>query len=148
VLVAAKDEESQRRVFTRAKSNNSIDTGGFSYAIEAGTLQGGIESTRIRWGESLEGSSRDILASVESDQDGETSKLSLAKRYLAESLTYGPRSSKEMFDEAKERFGISVDTMRRAQRSLGIDAVKDGYSAGWKWALPLTEAINRAKRTA
>ncbi len=32
VLVAAKEEESDRRVFTRAKSNNSVDTGGFSYS--------------------------------------------------------------------------------------------------------------------
>jgi hypothetical protein len=37
VLVAAKEEESNRRVFTRAKSNNSVDTGGFSYSIEAFT---------------------------------------------------------------------------------------------------------------
>lgn len=35
VLVAAKEEDSERRVFTRAKSNNSVDTGGFNYSIEA-----------------------------------------------------------------------------------------------------------------
>ena len=65
VLVAAKEEESNRRVFTRAKSNNSVDTGGFSYSIEAGTLPGGIEATRIAWGAILEGSSREILSTVE-----------------------------------------------------------------------------------
>jgi hypothetical protein len=62
VLVAAKEEESDRRVFTRAKSNNSVDTGGYSYSIEALTLNQGIVATRVVWGEALEGSSRSILA--------------------------------------------------------------------------------------
>jgi hypothetical protein len=67
VLVAAKEEDSDRRVFTRAKSNNSLDTGGFSYSIEAIELRSGIVATRIVWGEPLEGSSRSILAKVEGE---------------------------------------------------------------------------------
>jgi len=54
VLVAAKEEDSQNRVFTRAKSNNSVDTGGFAYTIEAIMLHGGIITTRVVWGEPLE----------------------------------------------------------------------------------------------
>lgn len=91
VLVAAKEEESNRRVFTRAKSNNSVDTGGFSYGIEALQLDGGIEATRVIWGEALEGSSRAILAEVESEASEDASQLGTAKRFLLEMLRNGSR---------------------------------------------------------
>jgi Mrp family chromosome partitioning ATPase len=82
VLVAAKEEESDRRVFTRAKSNNSIDTGCYRYTIEALTLDQGIVATRVVWGEALEGSSRSILAEVEGETNDETSQLGIAKQFF------------------------------------------------------------------
>ena len=137
VLVAAKEEDSDRRVFTRAKSNNSVDTGGFSYAIEALSLERSIVATRVVWGEALEGSSRSILNGVESDA-GETtiSKKGQAKKFLLEMLTKGPVPSIELFEHARERYGVSRDTLRRAQSDLGIEAVKAHFSGGWMWRLP------------
>jgi len=137
-LVAAKDEESSKRVFTRAKSNNSADTGGFSYGIEVLALHSGITTTRIVWGEPLQGSSRAILAEVEGDSDGEESKLGIAKRFLIESLRNGPVASKELFEHAREGYGVSTNTLRRAQKDLGIVANKATFAGGWIWALPIS----------
>jgi hypothetical protein len=137
VLVAAKEEESSKRVFTRAKSNNSIDTGGFSYTIEALTLKQNIVTTRVVWGEPLEGSSRSILAEVEGDAvNGEGSQLSRAKKFLQDSLTGGFVPARELLEHAREGQGLSCDTVRRAQKELGIRARKLSMNGGWVWELP------------
>lgn len=143
VLAAAKEEDSDRRVFTRAKSNNSIDTGGFSYTIEALMLNQEIETTRVVWGEALEGSSRSILAEIEGDgTNDDTSKMGQAKRFLLEALASGPIGSKELMKHAKERYVISEKTLRRAQSELGIEATHNPvFAGGWSWSLPGIETI-------
>jgi putative DNA primase/helicase len=146
VLVAAKEEDSQNRVFTRAKSNNSVDTGGFSYTIEAGTLPGGIEATRVAWGATLEGSSREILSTVEEPEADDTSKMGQAKRFILEALSSGPVESKELAKTAREGFGISERTLRRAGEALGIKPKHEPLWGGkWSWALPLSEQMSAAK---
>jgi Mrp family chromosome partitioning ATPase len=138
VLVAAKEEDSDRRVFTRAKSNNSVDTGGFGYAIEAGTLPGGIEATRVVWGEPLEGSSRSILANVEGDRKEDGEKMRAAKQFLVEMLSNGPAPSKELMKHAREGYGISEDTLRRSYSEIGTKPKRVGFGSNgaWIWALP------------
>jgi Mrp family chromosome partitioning ATPase len=138
VLVAAKEEESNRRVFTRAKSNNSIDTGGYSYTIEALILNQCIVTTRVVWGEALEGSSRSILAEIEGEASDETSQLSIAKQFLVKHLANGPTPSKELMEHAREGIGVSANTLRRAQKDLGVTATKVAFSGGWMWSLPLS----------
>lgn len=138
VLVAAKEEDSDRRVFTRAKSNNSVDTGGFNYSIETVELQSGIVATRVVWGEPLEGSSRSILAKVEGDGKEDGEKTRAAKQFLIETLSNGPVPSKELFKYAREGYGITEDTLRRAYRDIGMKPSRVGYGSngGWMWALP------------
>lgn len=145
VLVAAKEEESSRRVFTRAKSNNSVDTGGFAYSIEALTLQRGIIATRVVWGEPLEGSSRSILSEIEGESAEEgTSKLAQAKAFLLEMLRNGPVPSKELLERARETHGLTNDTMRRAGKALSIDPRKLAMNGGWVWELPLSLVRRKA----
>jgi hypothetical protein len=139
VLVAAKEEESDKRVFARSKSNNSEDTGGFSYTIEALTLHRGIVATRVVWGDALEGSSRSILSEIEGESaDAGTSKLAQAKAFLLEMLRNGAVPSKELFERARETQGITSDTMRRAGKALSIDPRKLAMNGGWVWELPIT----------
>ena len=139
VLVAAKEEDSDRRVFTRAKSNNSVDSGGFSYSIEALTLHRGIIATRVVWGEPLEGSSRSILSEIEGDspEDG-GSKLAQAKAFLLGMLKNGFVPSKELFEHARETHGITPDTIRRAGKALSIVPRKFAMNGGWVWELPIS----------
>lgn len=136
-LVAAKDEESNKRVFTRAKSNNSADTGGFSYSIEVVALHDGITATRVVWGEALQGSSRAILAEIEGEPNEESSKLEIAKKFLIDHLGNGAVASKELFEHAREGYGLSTITLRRAQKELGITATKATFAGGWMWSLPI-----------
>jgi hypothetical protein len=138
VLVAAKEEDSDRRVFTRAKSNNSVDTGGYSYTIQPLTLYNGIETTRVEWGEALEGSSRSILNGVEGEQTEDSSQMNKAQRFLLDSLKHGPVPSKELMEHARELHGISANTCRRAKEDLGITARKAGMQGGWLWQLPVS----------
>ncbi len=148
VLVAAKEEDSQNRVFTRAKSNNSVDTGGFAYTIEAGTLSNGIETTRVVWGEPLEGSSRDILSTVEESNIEDTSKLGQAKRFLFEVLVNGPMESEEVKRQAKDVWGISERTLRRACKEAQVSTGPSGWKGKWFYSLPLSDQIAAIKRSA
>ena len=146
VLVAAKEEESDKRVFTRAKANYAPDTGGFSYSIEPVTVHGGIQTIRVVWGEALKGSATSILANVEGDGTDDRSQLGAAKRFLLESLAHGPVPSKELREHAREGLNVSIDTLRRAQKDLGIVARKVGLG-GWLWELPLAGLQAQAKAT-
>ena len=138
VLMAAKDDNSETRVFTRVKTNNSRDTGGFGYSIEALALDRGIIATRVVWGEALDGSSRSILAEVEIEDSDAKSKRARAKQFLLESLGNGPAASKELIEHAREGYGISPNTLRRAKDELGIVAThKPVYAGGWCWELPI-----------
>lgn len=138
-LVAAKDEESNRRVFTRAKSNYSPDTGGFNYSIEVLALRGEITATHIVWGEPLEGSSRAILASIEGDGHEDGEKMRGAKQFLIEMLSNGPAPSKELLKQAREAHGITEDTLRRAYKQIGTKPIRVGFGTNgtWMWALPI-----------
>jgi RecA-family ATPase len=142
VLVAAKDEDTDNRVFTRAKSNISLDDGGFNYAIQEFILPGGIVTTRILWGAAIQGSSRDILATVEKSDNPNDSQPQRkeAKAFLHEELKRGPRPARELIELAKNQLGISEKTLRTAQHELGIVASKAGFSAGWLWSFPFTLA--------
>ncbi|QHS51717.1 AAA family ATPase [Edaphobacter sp. 12200R-103] len=136
VLVAAKDEETERRVFVKAKSNISNDTGGFYYAIQARPLNNNITATCIDWGGAIEGSSREILATVE-HQDGKDenrSQVDEAKTFLVEELKNGPRYARELIERAHSELGISEKTLQRARRQLTIQTINEGANKGWKWS--------------
>jgi len=143
VLVAAKEEDSNRRVFTRAKSNNSVDTGGFSYSIEEIELSSSIRAIRVVWGETLEGSSRSILATVEGDDKEDGNKLKAAKEFLVEMLSKGPAPAKDVFKNAREGYGITDDTLRRAYKDIGTKPSRIGFGSdgGWVWALPISNLL-------
>lgn len=142
VLVTAKEEESEQRVFTRAKSNISLDGGGFHYTIEpwdvrdrAGNV---INTTRVAWGEAVEGSSRAILSSVESDEiDQSAKKIDRAKDYLFGALRTGPVAARQLINDAKSLHGVSEKTLRRAAHDIGVVIEKSGYQGQSHWNLQL-----------
>lgn len=132
VLVTAKDEETNNRVFTRAKSNNSLDGGGFSYSIEAVELPTGT-ATRVVWGPAIEGTSREILSQVENDgSPEERGAMNGAKQFLITQLGSGAVPAKELVSRAGD-LGISDKTLRRAKKQLGVQARKEGYQGEWVW---------------
>lgn len=142
VLVAAKQKESDVRVLARSKSNIAVDDGGVSYTIEPCTIDGGIESVRVMWGDRIEGSAREILADVEGDQDdGKTSEFEDACEFITDTLSSGEMPVKE-FNHDASCAGYSTATIKRARKSLGVIAKKSDMDGGWTVSLP---AANFAK---
>lgn len=143
VLVAAKHQEEGEdgrtvRLFCRAKSNIGPDDGGFEYDLHQAELKThpGIFASSVLWGEAVEGAARELLATADATgDDGEGGTLADAKRFLADLLADGPMPTKTIKADANGA-GYSWATIRRAQKALGIEPVKEGMKAGWVWRMP------------
>lgn len=152
VLVAAKQEDSEQRVLARAKSNIADDSGGCSYSVEECTIGDGITTTRVLWGDRIEGSAREILADVErveADQEERRTELDEAVDFLRDLLAHGPVPTQQIKKDADGN-GLSWSTVRRAQKAIGAKAVKEGGNFGsgkqqWAWKLPPEDAQKTLK---
>jgi putative DNA primase/helicase len=151
VLVAAKHQEEGEdgrtvRLFCRAKSNIGPDDGGFEYDLHQAELKThpGIFSSSVLWGDAVEGAARELLATAEATgDDGEGGALADAKRFLADLLADGPLPTKAIKADA-DGAGHSWATIRRAQKALGIEPLKEGGRFGegpqqWVWRMPGAE---------
>lgn len=134
VMVAAKGEDG--RMLARAKSNIGPDGGGFAYELETAEVEG-IEASRVRWGDPLEGTARELLGDVETEpgaRDG-------AAHWLADLLANGSEPVKRIKAEAREA-GFTWRTVERAKTDLGVAAARcsEGNAGGgyWAWSLPKT----------
>ncbi|MGA8149257.1 MAG: AAA family ATPase [Gallionellaceae bacterium] len=143
VLVAAKHQEEGEdgrtvRLFLRAKSNTGPDDGGFEYDLIQSELKThpGIFASSVQWGEAVKGSARELLATADAtSDDGEGGTQADAKQFLSDLLADGPLPTKIIKADA-DGAGHSWRTIQRAQKALGIKAVKEGMRGGWVWKLP------------
>ncbi|SPZ15805.1 Uncharacterised protein [Pseudomonas aeruginosa] len=130
-------------MLARAKSNISVDEGGVSYTIESATIEtehGPIETTRVLWGDKLEGSARDILGDVETTgEDGDRSELDEACDFLRELLADDPIPTKQVKAEASDA-GYAWKTIRNARDAIGAKSFRKGEKGrkgggNWYWSL-------------
>jgi putative DNA primase/helicase len=146
VLVAAKGEADAEgnasRLFLRAKSNIGPDDGGFTYDLHQGEVHGhsGVFSSYVGWGEAVEGSARDLLATAEATTDEGGDTVGDAKRFLSDLMADGPLPTKAIKADS-EGAGFSWATIRRAQKAMGIEPEKQGGTFGggkqqWVWRMP------------
>lgn len=126
------DGNNARRIFCRAKSNISLDSGGFEYYVQQKEVQTGIFTSYALWGEGIEGSAKELLA--ESDETGESGGC---VEWLDDYLKAGSVSAKLIFSEASKN-GFSRDQVNRAKAKLKIKPHKQGFNHGWFWDLPST----------
>ncbi|HBP6770495.1 TPA: AAA family ATPase [Pseudomonas aeruginosa] len=140
VLVAAKQEDSDLRVLARAKSNISVDEGGVSYTIEPATIEtehGPIETTRVLWGDKLEGTARDILGDVEStgeqDNGDDDDPVEALRRILSSGQLTGKEAKRLMADN-----GYTPKQTRTARERLAVETIREGFGKDIKtyWSLP------------
>jgi putative DNA primase/helicase len=142
VIVAAKDKSSERRVVALAKGNVGQDTGGFEYTVEAATVAHDIHTSKVVWGNAIEGSARDILASVEvsttTDDDVQpSSELDEAKRFLSLKLAQCAQVPAIELTTTAGQLGISSITLKRAMKLLGVIPFRHSFGGPWLWRLPL-----------
>ena len=140
-VVETNPEEGQiaKRFFTRAKSNIGPDGGGYEYAIEQTQLASDsrIITSRVVFGEALEGTARQILATAEAEEETKGSgALNTAVFFLKSILAHGEVAQTRIQAEA-EQSGISHRTLARAKKELDISSRKDRFNGGWFWSLPV-----------
>lgn len=134
VLVAAKQDDGQTRVLAKAKANICLDQGGIEYEIEPAILDSGIITTRVIWGEKIDGSSKDILENVESpDFEPDDAPKETLQRILRE----GAKDSRAV-KQTMASNGFSDKQTRNARERLNVVLVRDGFGAETKtfWSLP------------
>jgi putative DNA primase/helicase len=136
VLIAQKVRNSngtERGVFTKTKANTSPSMGAYSYSIEPVVVEGNIETSRIAWGNFLEGSATELLSEAsEAQQDSVENELSAM---LREELETGPKPVKVVFQSLGSN-GYSTNQIKRASAILGVMKEKQGMAGGWTWRLP------------
>ena len=139
VLVTAKEEGSTRRVMARAKSNIAPDDGGVAYSLELVTIAGGIEATHAVWEGVIEGTAREILGEVETDDDGDDDTRNDLERMLRDTIVDagGMMPAKALQAEVRDA-GHSWDAAKRLKKSMGIEAKKLSMGGAWVWFLPET----------
>jgi len=86
------------------------------------------------WHGVIEGTAREILGAIEHDDSEDAGEKQDAERFLRDLLGDGPVPTRQIKADA-DGAGYAWATVRRAQKALGIMAVKGGMKEGWTWQL-------------
>lgn len=135
--VVAKDPENEaRRLFLPLKNNLGNDQTGLAFTVESTQVEssaGTIETSRVVW---AAGTVTVTATEAMRPQihDDERSELGEAKDFLRGLLADGAMPSRQIQADAAGA-GHAWRTVQRAQKSLGIVAVKKGMKEGWVWQL-------------
>ena len=138
VLVAAKAKDADGRpirIIARSKGNVTPDDGGYQYHLEQMTIDGGIETTAVLWGNKVEGTARELLTDPDAPED-DASDVADAASMLGQLLvsdcwTPAKDASKELADA-----GFTKKQIRNARKKLAVISKKGGMHGGWYWRLP------------
>ncbi len=136
-FIVAKDPENEtRRLFLPMKNNIGNDQTGLAFTVQLALVKsaaGLIETSNVVWEAEAVTTTADEAMTLRGDP-GERDAVDEAKDFLRGLLADGPVTSKQIRADA-EGAGHSWPTIRRAQKALGIKAVKDGMQGGWTWRL-------------
>ncbi len=130
-LMAGKVEDDGDELFVvaHAKSNYAAPGPTLRYeVIDDGADESGMPTSRFRWLGTVAVTAEDI-----STGQGASSKVNDASKFLTEVLEKGPVREAEMQARA-EAAKISMRTLKRAKRLLGVTSARQG--TGWVWSLP------------
>lgn len=139
VMVAAKvknPEGEDRRILARSKSNIGPDAGGFEYSLEVVEALPGIESSRIAWGQALDGTARELLA--EPDDESSGSDQNDAAEMLRAELTADTWTNSGVAQQPLKDAGFSKKQIWSASKKLNVqrEKGKNGPHDAWYWRLP------------
>jgi hypothetical protein len=136
-IVAKDPEDERRRLFLPAKNNIGNDQSGLAFSIRSAQVDGSvgaIDTSMVEWeAQAVTVHADDVIGPRLGGE--ERGALADAKQFLAGLLADGPLPTKQIRADA-EGAGYHWPTIRRAQKALGVEAVKEGMKAGWTWRLP------------
>lgn len=127
VFATAVVPETGQWMFVRAKNNIGPSDGGFEYAVEEHTVCGKVATTRLVWGEALEGDARELIADAESEPDAKGK--SAVDFWLHNLLTTNGEMNSKGVVAAGEAAGYSKRTIYNARKRLGISTRTTGFGA-------------------
>jgi putative DNA primase/helicase len=136
-------ENRDSKLFVKAKNNLARDAMALRYGFSTKTvghdprLGKDIVAPFIAWDtQHVDVTANDAMRAA--DSVGSSLKRE-AREFLTDRLTRGPAKADDLFEEAKQE-GISVKTLRRAKKDLGVVSRKQaGVMDGeWFWSLAAT----------
>ena len=106
-----------------------------------------ISSSYALWGNSIEGSARDLLAEPDNRETGENGNSALddAKDFLLDLLADGELAQKQIEADAKGA-SHSWRTVQRAKKELNIRSSKSKLDNRWYWKLESNIANDNQER--
>jgi len=141
-IVQNEVDSDDERLLIRLKSNIATDRDGFTYTLEQEELKDheGIFNSRIRWGEAIYGSARQILEKAESQQQNDSRRQPReeALEFLRDLLSDSGSPVKVLREEVNAA-GLTWATIRRAADELNVIKRKVGgpkEKSYWEWSLP------------
>ena len=146
-FAVVKDQnEDGRHLLTVAKSNIGPEGGGYNYHIEQAEVTdpkvGVIETSKVIWGDTLEGDARELIREAEVIQrDRPANKLQQAKAFLREMLSAGPRLVDDI-EKAAEDANIGWRTVETAKREIGVVSERsdpDDNRSLYQWRIPVMD---------
>lgn len=140
VLLACPDPEDEggnRRVLAVVKSNLIDFPPPLAYHLEGTTIPDpetgeAIATSRVVWGEELEGFDPRILLRPPPDEEERSSQDDAADFLRQTGILEAARPAAELIREG-ERLGFHRKTLQRARRSLGIKSWKRDMGPDWMW---------------
>ena len=123
------DETGSRRIFAHVKMNIAEEPPALAYQLVTDNALG---CARVEWLGVSEHRAAELLAEPQSvSQRDEKTR---AEEFLRKTLAGGPRRTRDVEEEARERHGVSKRTLERARSALNIATGKSGPS--WWISLP------------
>ena len=137
------DPATRRRLLLPGKNNLAERPAGLAFDIGPGdaTDDAGLPRPCIRWRSGTVDITADDAVNREPERDNaKRTERDEAAEWLRQALAAGPQRSKALLEQAKETEGIAERTLRRAMKSVGVDAYRPKNPGPWWWRLPTAEA--------
>lgn len=141
-LVVKDDADENRRLLIESK-NNLGRAPGLSYRIKQTRLASGIVAPFVEFEIGTVCTTADEALSA-SNLPTRGGALREAEIFLLAELSSGEVPAQEIERQASQQ-GISITTLRRASKKIGVQKVKSGFSDGWIWRLEASSKV--IKRT-
>ena len=139
MFVARNPDDDSRRVLAQSLTNLTPEQPSLGFWIES---QPGSDVARIAWEDTpVRYNAEDLLSAAQNEE--ERTERTDAAEWLMDYLREGPVPSAQVYRDAKKD-GHAERTIRRAQASLNIKAVKEGFGkeGHWVWRLPDKDVPN------